>query len=315
MSNDVQKYDKQVYLRVSEAQRCRVHSSLMVPLFEAAGARDRPLGVFELVQSDRDVAFPSLMQSLTECLEVRCCPAARQGVLPARVDSANCERRCPPPWQAPIVALRRLPNAWRRRMCVQAVSLSTVPVSSKAGIRQWPMHLDLTAARSAPGGGGGGGGGPLPLPAAPAGGAAAAAQQQQEGGERARGARREGHEEEEGEEQGGAGAMELASEPNLETKAAAAAAGARQERRGSAHVDALLCVCNNRRGPVVVDKSAGHGCMLRVPRRRRRRPAPPAAAQRQRRRHGPGRHLHQHPRHRRQRPALHVALRRQRRRT
>jgi hypothetical protein len=68
MSHDVQKYNKQVYLRVSEAQRCRVHSALMVPVFE----RDArlPLAVFELVQSEKDVVFPQVMSWLSESLQV-----------------------------------------------------------------------------------------------------------------------------------------------------------------------------------------------------------------------------------------------------
>ena len=59
MSHNVQKYDKQVYLRVSEAQRCRVHSTLVMPVFsdESGG---RPVAVFELAQSDKDVAFPQV---------------------------------------------------------------------------------------------------------------------------------------------------------------------------------------------------------------------------------------------------------------
>lgn len=69
MSHDVQKYDKQVYLRVSEAQRCRVHSTLVVPIFDR-DSTDKPLAIFELIQSDKDVAFPAVMQWLRQCLEV-----------------------------------------------------------------------------------------------------------------------------------------------------------------------------------------------------------------------------------------------------
>ncbi|MEW5317724.1 MAG: hypothetical protein WDW38_009003 [Sanguina aurantia] len=49
MSNNLQKYDKQVYLRVSEAQRCRVHTTLVMPIFTSE-SRDSPVAVFELVQ-------------------------------------------------------------------------------------------------------------------------------------------------------------------------------------------------------------------------------------------------------------------------
>ncbi len=68
MSHNVQKYDKQVYLRVSEAQRCRVHSTLMVPIF-GSEARDSPLAVFELVQGDKDVTFPAVLSQLSSCLQ------------------------------------------------------------------------------------------------------------------------------------------------------------------------------------------------------------------------------------------------------
>jgi nucleolar complex protein 2 len=73
MSHNVQKYDRQVYLRVSEAQRCRVHSTLVMPLFGAASAGPdaRPVAVFELVQADRDVAFPNVIAELRKCLKVR----------------------------------------------------------------------------------------------------------------------------------------------------------------------------------------------------------------------------------------------------
>lgn len=70
MSHNVQKYDKQVYLRVSEAQRCRVHSTLMVPIF-GWDSRDTPFAVFELVQGDKDVTFPAVLSQLTASLQVR----------------------------------------------------------------------------------------------------------------------------------------------------------------------------------------------------------------------------------------------------
>jgi hypothetical protein len=92
MSHNVQKYDRQVYLRVSEAQRCRVHSTLVMPVFDvsrgdgsgtldlaaaqaaAAGSGAlRPVAVFELVQADRDVAFPEVIAQLRKCLLVSVC--------------------------------------------------------------------------------------------------------------------------------------------------------------------------------------------------------------------------------------------------
>lgn len=70
MTHDVQQYDRSVYLRVSEAQRCRVHSTLVVPIFGTRHHQDMPLAVLELVQSDREVVFPAVMCWLRHCLEV-----------------------------------------------------------------------------------------------------------------------------------------------------------------------------------------------------------------------------------------------------
>lgn len=80
MSHDVQQYDRQVYLRVTEAQRCRVHSTLVVPVFETSNTGGVPLAVFELVQSDKDVVFPAVMSWLRQCLQVRMIPGSRKGV-------------------------------------------------------------------------------------------------------------------------------------------------------------------------------------------------------------------------------------------
>ena len=70
MSNNVQQYDKKVYLRVSEAQRCRVHSTLVVPLY-STDMTHKPVAIFELVQSDKDCPFPMIMANLQRSLEVR----------------------------------------------------------------------------------------------------------------------------------------------------------------------------------------------------------------------------------------------------
>lgn len=70
MSNNVQQYDKKVYLRVSEAQRCRVHSTMVVPLF-SPDMMHKPVAVFELVQSGKDCPFSMIMSHLQKCLEVR----------------------------------------------------------------------------------------------------------------------------------------------------------------------------------------------------------------------------------------------------
>ncbi|KIZ07573.1 hypothetical protein MNEG_0388 [Monoraphidium neglectum] len=74
MCNDVQKYDKQVYLRVTEAQRCRVHSTLVMPVFDAADAStgaQQPVAVFEVVQSGQSALFPEMLEWLSASLQAR----------------------------------------------------------------------------------------------------------------------------------------------------------------------------------------------------------------------------------------------------
>ena len=70
MSHNVQQYDKQHFLRVDEAQRCRVHSAMFMPLYTLPHGQ-RPVGVFEVVQTEADVPFPMLMLLLKRCLQVR----------------------------------------------------------------------------------------------------------------------------------------------------------------------------------------------------------------------------------------------------
>jgi len=69
-SHNVQTYDKSVYLRVQDAQRCRIHSTMLLPLYMNP-QRDHPFAVFEVCQSEKNVMFPSLVDLLQRCLEVR----------------------------------------------------------------------------------------------------------------------------------------------------------------------------------------------------------------------------------------------------
>lgn len=81
MSHDVQQYDRSLYIRVGEAKRCRVHSSLFMPLFSGA-SHDHPVAVFEVAQAERDVLFPALVDCLVSCLQV--C-----GLLPSQSNKIN----------------------------------------------------------------------------------------------------------------------------------------------------------------------------------------------------------------------------------
>ncbi|KAK9909752.1 hypothetical protein WJX75_006919 [Coccomyxa subellipsoidea] len=67
-SHNVQTYNKSVYLRVSDAQRCRVHSTMLLPMYMEP-QRDHPFAVFEVCQTEKNVLFPSLVDLFQRCLE------------------------------------------------------------------------------------------------------------------------------------------------------------------------------------------------------------------------------------------------------
>lgn len=67
-SRNVQKYSKEVYLRCAGAQQCKVHSTLLVPLFSGS-AGGRTVGVLEVVQSSEDMRFGAMIRALSEVLQ------------------------------------------------------------------------------------------------------------------------------------------------------------------------------------------------------------------------------------------------------
>ena len=69
MSHNVQTYDAKRYLRVAEAKRCRVHSTIFMPLFSSV-ERAQPFGVVEVVLCEADVLFPALVDLLQTALQV-----------------------------------------------------------------------------------------------------------------------------------------------------------------------------------------------------------------------------------------------------
>jgi hypothetical protein len=96
MSRNVQKYGKEVYHRASEAQQCRVHSTLVIPLF-ASAARSAAVGALEVVQTCDDMPFASVVQALAAVLEARGPrgpgprPRRRRARRPSvRADSVRC---------------------------------------------------------------------------------------------------------------------------------------------------------------------------------------------------------------------------------
>eukprot|EP00798_Chlamydomonas_sp_ICE-L_P029804 gene29804-7440_t len=68
MSHDVQKHDRQVYLRVTEAQRCRVHSTLVVPIFQLSNM-NKAVAVLELLRSEKGNVSPALLSRLSESVQ------------------------------------------------------------------------------------------------------------------------------------------------------------------------------------------------------------------------------------------------------
>ena len=69
MSSNVQKYSTAVYLRAAEAQQCRVHSTLVIPLF-ITPEKQQAVGVLEVVQTVEDMHFTYVVETLTTVLEV-----------------------------------------------------------------------------------------------------------------------------------------------------------------------------------------------------------------------------------------------------
>lgn len=65
---DVQVYDRSVYLRATEAQRCSVHSTIVTPVY-LTPAREMPAAVVEISHHDKDVKFPEIISRLSSCLE------------------------------------------------------------------------------------------------------------------------------------------------------------------------------------------------------------------------------------------------------
>lgn len=72
MSRNVQKYSREIYARASEAMHCRVHATLMLPLF-VEPARRNVIGVLEVVQvsSPLVLSVPSRILKVLQCGQIR----------------------------------------------------------------------------------------------------------------------------------------------------------------------------------------------------------------------------------------------------
>ena len=69
MSQNVQQYSKDVYLRASEAQQCQIQSTIVLPLFDSH-ERKASVGVLEVVQTAKDMPFAYVISTLNEILMV-----------------------------------------------------------------------------------------------------------------------------------------------------------------------------------------------------------------------------------------------------
>lgn len=69
MCCDLQRYERQIYLRVQEAQQCSVHSTMLLPIFKNK-FQDNPLGVLEVVKTSKDVCFAELIDKISKALSV-----------------------------------------------------------------------------------------------------------------------------------------------------------------------------------------------------------------------------------------------------
>lgn len=67
-TDDVQKYDVSTYLRRTDAHRCRVNSSIFVPLYDNE-LRQRPIGVFEACKAN-SADFLGMFTVLVRALQV-----------------------------------------------------------------------------------------------------------------------------------------------------------------------------------------------------------------------------------------------------
>ncbi|CAD7696414.1 unnamed protein product [Ostreobium quekettii] len=63
---DVQRYDKSVYLRVEEARRCLVRSTMVTPVYA-----EREIAMVEVLHHATYVMFSEIISRLSRCLEVR----------------------------------------------------------------------------------------------------------------------------------------------------------------------------------------------------------------------------------------------------
>ena len=69
MSQNVQQYSKEVYLRASEAQQCQIQSTIVLPLFDSH-VRKHSIGVLEVVQTANDMPFAYVISTLDAILQV-----------------------------------------------------------------------------------------------------------------------------------------------------------------------------------------------------------------------------------------------------
>ena len=88
LTNDVQNFPKDMYLRVQEAQTCGMHSLCVVPLWMPEISRSAPVAILEVLQPDEQPSFDELMA------KVRCShvwfPESNEAVLGSVIFASKC---------------------------------------------------------------------------------------------------------------------------------------------------------------------------------------------------------------------------------
>lgn len=68
--SDVQCHDKSVFLRANETQQCRIHSTVVLPVFLPHNL-GKPIAVIEISHHEKEVQFATIIRRMDRCLKVR----------------------------------------------------------------------------------------------------------------------------------------------------------------------------------------------------------------------------------------------------
>lgn len=85
--SDVQYHDETVYRRIHEAQRCRIHSIVVLPVFLPQDLK-KPVAVIEISHHEKDVHFSAIIRRMDACLRDAQLATMHVG----EIDSLLCDR-------------------------------------------------------------------------------------------------------------------------------------------------------------------------------------------------------------------------------